>query len=1329
MASTSIQTVPSSFTSAFSKPQPVYDVFLSFRGDDTCFRFTDHLYHALVDKEIITFRDDKELKMGEPISLELLEAIEKSRIAIIIFSENYASSTWCLEELAKIFECRDRGILRVLPIFYHVEPADVRDQKNTFAEAFAKHEKRFEENPKKVQKWRAALTNVANLSGERLKDGVHEANFIRSIVQWIYSKLREKLSNNIEDDLVGISSRVEEMISYLDLESTDVHFIGICEKSGMGKTTLARAVFDKIVNKFEACSFLENVSEESKAHGLKTLQERLLCDIGKGGLRVKDEHKGMQVISDMLHNKKVLIVVDDVSERSQLEKLVGKRDLFGKGSRIIVTTEDKDLLASYEIKIVYKARGLNEVEALQLFSLNAFHKPHCENDFLEYCNNFVKYAQKIPLVLKVLGSYLCTRTKNEWESAQNQLRALPHEKTTKKLRIAFDGLGAEEKELFLDIACFFKGEEKNRIADILESVYFLDINLKNLIDKSLITLVRGEKLWMHSLLQQMGWEIVSEESKEARERSRLWHCDDVLDVLKNNTGTKHIEGMLLRLPPDEEEEELNAESFSKMNKLRLLKICKVRLSCLSYLSNELCLLEWHDYPLESLPNSFQPGELVELIMHRSCLQQLPSEFSKLGKLKLIDLSDSQNLTRTPDFTGFSNIERLNFQGCTRLHELHPSVGGLKRLILLNLKDCKCLKNLPYELNLESLKTLILSGCSRFKKFPRIGRNMRSLLELYLDGTAIEELPPTIRRCKCQPPKVGHLLGLSPIGSSIGATLTFPRLISFLFQSFLAWRYTYLRIPIFATTALSTYCFHNARHPEPEPINLLLSNSFSKLSTLVTLSLSDCNLLALPDDPSCLSSIEYLNLSKNNFICLPDCISQLSKLKILFLDHCSKLKSLPYVPLSTRLVSVQGCTALENYSSQVVVWTLGVAGFTIITCLGLAEDEDGTIAEVSLLDIHLLWQRYVKDQIHQMEGFCHVLPQIEIPEWFKHQRFGSFRPIPLPSNLFSNKNWKGIALCVIFVVPAHSNYVSPGEDTKYFHEFYCLLEKNGDPIAFKVPKETCVGSFGVWLYISHARFRKHLDERSCITPFIGTNSPDIEINMCGERILYKQDMGEFLQNLGQKIFGSPNDLRGELKSHSQLSRLYQSFFLDKSSGKKCYLLAARELSIEWGFTPKYWRWISLPEESRFPEVAELNRVYWFDIRGKMSTSILSPKTRYAAYLVYKLRSGAHGFDGPPFKASVGTVGGEVYEQTVRLDLFVMEPNQQDQIIPLPQQHTSRPKQREDGWLEIELGQFFNGEGEDDELQIKLREIEALNEKTGLVVEGIEIRPTKGAGQDQ
>ena len=129
-----------------------------------------------------------------------------------------------------------------------------------------------------------------------------------------------------------------------------------------------------------------------------------------------------------------------------------------------------------------------------------------------------------------------------------------------------------------------------------------------------------------------------------------------------------------------------------------------------------------------------------------------------------------------------------------------------------------------------------------------------------------------------------------------------------------------------------------------------------------------------------------------------------------------------------------------------------------------------------------------------------------------------------------------SLCVIFVVPSNLNDVSPGQDTKYFHEFQCRLEIEGDLIDFKVPKETYVGSFGLWLYISHMGYRKHLNERSCITPLIGTNGSDIEIKMCGARILYEQDMGEFLQNLNKEIFESPNDRCEELKS--LLSSLYQ-----------------------------------------------------------------------------------------------------------------------------------------------------------------------------------------------
>ena len=350
----------------------------------------------------------------------------------------------------------------------------------------------------------------------------------------------------------------------------------------------------------------------------------------------------------------------------------------------------------------------------------------------------------------------------------------------------------------------------------------------------------------------------------------------------------------------------------------------------------------------------------------------------LCKLKLIDLSGSKNLTQTPDFNEFPNIERLNFQGCTRLRELHLSVGGLERLTQLNLKDCIYLKNLPRQLNLKSLQTLILSGCSKLKKFPQIGRNMTSLSKLYLDGTAIEELPLSIKR----------LTGLTLLNlQECKNLLSFPSVICSLTSLEIltlsscvgqppkqALSYTYLRSLICSTLVLWRYCFFI---PEPKPISLLLPKSFSGLSSLVSLDLSDCNLLdgALPDDLSRLSSLKSLNMSKNNFTLLHDGISLLAKLKLLYLDHCIKLQTLPHLPLSTQFVSARGCTSLENYSNQVVVWTSGEERFTIINCLGLADDEDGKIAEVSSLDIHFqplwLWQRYVEVSLSLSHTHTHT----------------------------------------------------------------------------------------------------------------------------------------------------------------------------------------------------------------------------------------------------------------------------------------------------------------------------------------------------------------------
>ena len=158
-------------SSSSSTHQWKYHVFLSFRGEDTRNNFTDHIYAALNQKGVYTFRDDEKLERGEPISLLLLKAIEDLLLAIVVLSKNYASLTWCLDELMKIMDCKKNMGLIVLPIFYDVEPFVVREQTKTYAQAFVEHEKHFNKNLKKVHSWRAALTDVSNLSGRSLEDG------------------------------------------------------------------------------------------------------------------------------------------------------------------------------------------------------------------------------------------------------------------------------------------------------------------------------------------------------------------------------------------------------------------------------------------------------------------------------------------------------------------------------------------------------------------------------------------------------------------------------------------------------------------------------------------------------------------------------------------------------------------------------------------------------------------------------------------------------------------------------------------------------------------------------------------------------------------------------------------------------------------------------------------------------------------------------------------------------------------------------------------------------------------------------------------------------
>ena len=231
-------------------------------------------------------------------------------------------------------------------------------------------------------------------------------------------------------------------------------------------------------------------------------------------------------------------MLDDVDRLDQLKVLAGERDWFGLGSRIVITTRDEHLLITHGVDNIFKLKGMNHYEARQLFCLKAFKRGHPLDSYMELSNKFVNYTKGLPLALEVLGSFLFGRSIEEWKSALDRLKEVPNREIVDVLRISYDGLEEMEKKIFLDIACFFRGKEKDRVITILDSCGFNPvIGIRVLIDKSLITL-SDNKLWMHDMLQELGRGLIYQESPEDPcKRSRLWHREDVKHVLVKNMVT------------------------------------------------------------------------------------------------------------------------------------------------------------------------------------------------------------------------------------------------------------------------------------------------------------------------------------------------------------------------------------------------------------------------------------------------------------------------------------------------------------------------------------------------------------------------------------------------------------------------------------------------------------------------------------------------------------------------------------------------------------------------------------------------------------------------
>lgn len=362
----------------------------------------------------------------------------------------------------------------------------------------------------------------------------YESDLVVDIIKEIHRRLPKLLYE--DPDIVGMNSHLEKLMSLLEIESDKVHMIGVYGFGGIGKTTIINALHNKILHKFESISYLANVREASTQHsGLLKLQQQLLDDtlMTKGRIALKNLFEGKTAIREKLSSTKVLIFLDDVDDSQQLDNLIGRHDWFGLGSRIVITTRNKGWVTSC-VDATYEVDKLNYKEAHLLFCRYAFKQDRPKEGYDSLCHDAVQYADGIPLVLKRLGSQLSGKGQHDWTIELAKLKEVPNMEIVKELNISFHELDDTAMNIFLDIACFFKGHDRQRVSRILDRFrHHAEIGINDLLGRCFITISKTNTINMHGFLAQMGKEEVDKEDRrEPGNRSRLWRPKDIHRVLK-----------------------------------------------------------------------------------------------------------------------------------------------------------------------------------------------------------------------------------------------------------------------------------------------------------------------------------------------------------------------------------------------------------------------------------------------------------------------------------------------------------------------------------------------------------------------------------------------------------------------------------------------------------------------------------------------------------------------------------------------------------------------------------------------------------------------------
>ncbi|KAL7615386.1 hypothetical protein Lser_V15G04934 [Lactuca serriola] len=397
----------SSFDQSVANHKLSYDVFISFGDDNIIQNFVNHLFSDFKRKGIHAFNEDNHLLKGEDRSPQIYTAIEQSRFLLVIFSKSFTSSPSCLKELIKILECKntnpEKHQIRI--IFHNFKLNGIEPE---------------------VFEWKEALTMAAKLPGWDLEDLVngYESKFIEMISNHIFNELNNG-PLHVGENLIGLHSRVDRMNLLEFTESNDVHMIGIYGSEGIGKTSIAKSIYNRLYLHFESSSFCEDVDKFVKQNGMIPLQRQVIEDITKEEMKIRSVGEGSSVMKRVMGSKRVLLVLDGVDHLDPLECLAGSRCWFGAGSLIVVTGKDRQLLVAHGVEKIYDVEVLDYDEGMELFCLYAFKQKDPKEEFKWLCERVVRYVKGHPLALKVLGCFLFGKTVREWENELDRFRMYP----------------------------------------------------------------------------------------------------------------------------------------------------------------------------------------------------------------------------------------------------------------------------------------------------------------------------------------------------------------------------------------------------------------------------------------------------------------------------------------------------------------------------------------------------------------------------------------------------------------------------------------------------------------------------------------------------------------------------------------------------------------------------------------------------------------------------------------------------------------------------------------------------------------------------------------